>query len=106
MNRPGPTAHEPEWSRWVAEQWGGVPEHRTFDGSRVDVLTETHAWEVEWIKKWKEAPGQALYYGAATNRKPGVLLLTRGKPTEDLYFLRCLTTCMMAGVELRTLSTR
>ncbi len=106
MNRPGPTAYEPAWSRWVAEQWGGVPEYRTFDGSRVDVLTDTHAWEVEWMKKWQEAPGQALYYAAATNRKPGVLLLSRNKPTEELYFLRCLTTCMVAGIELRTLATR
>ena len=61
MNKPGPTANEPAWSKWLAHEWGGVPEHRTFDGSRVDILTETHAWEVEWIKKWPEAIGQALY---------------------------------------------
>jgi hypothetical protein len=103
--KPSSTANERAWSAWVAAQWGATPEYRTFDGSRVDVLTDTHAWEVEWVKKWQEAIGQSLYYAAATNRRPAILLLTRGKPTEEVYYLRCLTTCMVAGIELQTLKT-
>jgi hypothetical protein len=42
MNRPSSTDPEPVWSQWLAQEWGGVAEFRTFDGSRVDVLTDTY----------------------------------------------------------------
>ena len=106
MSRPGPTDREPTWSKWLAQERGGVAEARTFDGSRVDVLTDQYAIEVEWVKKWKESIGQALYYAAAFGRKPGVILLTRGKPREELYYLRCLVVCNKGGICLETVSTR
>ena len=61
-SRPNPTDPEPAWSRFLAAELGGVAEYRTVDGSRVDVLTDTHAYEVEWCKKWKESIGQAFEY--------------------------------------------
>lgn len=48
----------------------GVMEVVLSGGSRVDCLTETHAIEVEFAEKWKEAVGQALYYGKKTGRAP------------------------------------
>lgn len=44
---------------------------------RVDILTETHAFEVEMASKWKEAIGQALWYGLQTDRQAGVILIKR-----------------------------
>jgi len=107
VTQPATTAAEPVWSRWLAAKYQGLPEYRTVDGSRVDVLTDEYAIEVEWAKKWPEAIGQALLYGVVTGRRPAVILLLRDKPSEDKYFLRCATACAAAGITLwteRTLS--
>tara|TARA_R100001594_G_scaffold4392_1_gene15469 strand:- start:1139 stop:1453 length:315 start_codon:yes stop_codon:yes gene_type:complete len=85
---PTPTSNEPEWSQWLAEQMGGVAEYRLPDRSRVDILTPTMAIEVDWVKKWPESFGQAVYYGIVTERQAAVLLLLRGKATEERYLRR------------------
>ncbi len=106
MNTP-PKPHEPEpvWSRWIAYLLGGVPEVRTFDGSRVDVLTERYAIEVDWVKNWKTGPAQAVLYGAQLGREPAVILLTRGKPSEERYLHRAHTVCARIGVACWTWDT-
>ena len=104
--RPGPTEQEPAWSRYLADRWGGVSEYRTADGSRVDILTGSTAWECDWAKKWQEAIGQAIWYGVVTDRRPGVVLLTRGKPTERLYIARAAGACGACGVRFRVVGTR
>jgi len=88
VNQPLPTDGEVAWSKWLAEQMGGEAEYRLPCKSRVDILTTTLAIEVDWVKKWPEAFGQAIYYGVITNRPAAVLLLLRGKLTEDRYLER------------------
>ena len=54
----------------------GKVEHRLFNQKRVDLLTDTHAYEVDWLHKaWSEGIGQALHYAIATGKKPGVIAL-------------------------------
>ena len=84
----------------------GKVEVRTFCGARCDIVTDTHAYEVEWIKKYSQAPGQALLYAALLNKKPGIILLSRGKPNDKIYFLRCAVICNVAGIELQVVETR
>lgn len=69
------------------------------------MLTDEYASEVEWIKKWPESIGQSLLYANMTGRKPEVILLTRGKPTEDKYALRAAVACAAAGVRLSFVDT-
>lgn len=95
--------HELQWSRYLAHRVGGETEFRLPDGSRVDILTDEFAWEVEWSDKWPESIGQATYYALATGRKPGVWLLLRGDYDED--YLRCLMVCRHLGIGLRTEKT-
>ncbi len=105
MERPSSTANERAWSAYIAFLWGGRAEVRTFDGSYIDVVDRSGvAWEVEWAKKWKEAPGQAALY-QTTYSGGGVVLLTRRKPTETVYYLRCAVACRAAGLQLRTWDT-
>jgi hypothetical protein len=85
-----PRLRETEWSKIIAEEKGGVAEFRLPDQSRVDVLTESTAYEVEWVEKWPEAIGQALFYGLSTDRAPGIILLMRGSKAEENY-LECLS---------------
>lgn len=101
ITRPAPSDRETKWSAWIAQEYHGKAEARTLDGSRVDVLTDSDAWEVEWSSKWKEAPGQAILYGAMTDRRPGVLLLLKGEPNDEKNALRCAIVCAQAGVRLR-----
>lgn len=106
MQRPTPTDNEVTWSRWLAEQLGGEREFRTHDGSRVDILTDDHAIEVEWVKKWAQAVGQAVFYAAVTGRRPAIILLLRDKPNEQTYVLRCAVACAAAGIALKLEQTR
>lgn len=43
----------------------------TKSGSRADCVSDTHAIEVDWPKKWAEAIGQSLHYASELNLKAG-----------------------------------
>ena len=58
-----------------ASKVGGRTEVIAGDGTRCDILTETHAIEVDFANKWGEAIGQSLNYGFQFNRKAGILLI-------------------------------
>jgi len=53
------------------------------DRTRVDIVTNTHAIEVDFAEKWAESIGQTLHYqGMMDNKKAGVLLIIEGKEEE------------------------
>lgn len=99
-NVPPDDANELEWTKYIAESKNGTHQYVCPDQSRVDVLTDEYAYEVEWADKWKEAPTQAILYSMLTNKKPAVILLMRGNKTEKVYYLRCLAVCGKIGVRL------
>lgn len=90
------------YSKKIAEELGGEAEFRTPDGSRVDILTDTTAYEVEWVYNWESAIGQSIFYGMTTNKDPGVILLLKGDPLERADYLRCLAVCGKLGIRLET----
>ena len=92
------TWNEVAWSKHIAAEMGGIAEYVCADGSRCDVLTDTHAVEIEWATKWKESIGQAVLYGVLTNRKPAVILLVRNKRDERRFILRCALVCSKVGI--------
>jgi hypothetical protein len=47
-----------------AREIGGRVEVVMKDGTRCDILTATHAIEVDFAKKWEEAIGQSLNYAS------------------------------------------
>jgi hypothetical protein len=98
--QPQPQRNEVAWSAELATTVSGQAEYRLPDGSRVDILTDHEAIEVEWSDKWPESIGQSVYYGIATDRQPCVWLLLRGDHDED--FLRCLMVCRKLNINLRT----
>ncbi len=77
-------ASEAEYIRLIQEHLGGQIEVLVTDG-RVDVQTDTYAIEVEFAHKWKQAIGQALYYGMETNLQPGIVLILSSK-AQYKYF--------------------
>ena len=60
----------------------GKIEYKLSDGTRVDILTDSLAIEVDFAKKWYEAVGQCCHYSRKSNRPPGVLLIVREKYEE------------------------
>lgn len=64
--------------RWYQERvsaaFKGKMEVVVPDG-RVDIVTATHAIEVEFSAKWKNSIGQALWYALKTGKAAGIVLI-------------------------------
>lgn len=75
---------------WCWEH-GGQAEVRLPDGTRADCITDTHAVEHDFAKKWAEAIGQSLYYSLQTGKRAGVVLVLDG-PKDRKYWLRLNST--------------
>jgi len=72
---------------YVDHHCKGEVEHVLSDRTRVDCLTDTHAIEYDWGKKWAEAIGQSLYYSAMTGKKAGIVLIVNPR-TKERYLKR------------------
>lgn len=62
----------------------GQTEYRLHDRTRVDCLTELHAIEYDFGRKWSEAIGQSLGYAFETNKRAGIVLILESE--EDYRF--------------------
>lgn len=64
---------------WVSRHGGSIEVVMRDGRSRCDIVTETHAIEVEveFAAKWKDAIGQSLYYADQTGKRAGILLIVR-----------------------------
>ncbi|TMM47036.1 hypothetical protein [Colwellia ponticola] len=67
---------------FVKAYCSGEIEHILPDRTRVDCLTDTHAIEYDWGKKWAESLGQALFYSAMTGKKAGIVLIVNPRTKE------------------------
>ena len=74
-----PLGKEDYYNRQFCTEVSGQPEYQLPDKSRIDCLTNTHAFEADWADGLKvyESVGQSLYYAAETGKQPGILLLIR-----------------------------
>ena len=70
-----------------AREIGGRVEVVMKDGTRCDILTATHAIEVDFAKKWAEAIGQSLNYAMQTGKRPAVGLIVLS-PSDNKYVER------------------
>ena len=73
--------NEDYYNRQFCSEVSWQAEYRLPDRSRVDCLTDTHAYEADGLKVY-ESIGQSLYYAAETGKKPGILLLIRKKNSD------------------------
>ena len=83
----------------VAAHCQGRSEEPLADRTRVDCLTERVAWEYDYAPKYHEALGQALHYGARTDRQPGVILIIKS-PRERIYLKRLRQTIEHFGLSV------
>ena len=84
----------------LAPLYDAQAEVRLWDGTRVDLRTDTYAIEIDWPQKWAEAIGQSLYYAEVTGLEPGIILLVRDMDSDRRHVYRCQTVCARAGIRL------
>lgn len=65
----------------------GEQEYVLADRTRVDCLTDTHAIEYDWGRKWSEAIGQSLGYAYETNKRAGIVLILKDK-SDYKYWIK------------------
>lgn len=87
---------ESTYTNRINTYFNGQREYPVTNG-RVDILTGQYAIEVERAEKWKNAIGQALWYGLQTNRKAGIVLLVL-QPSEYKYFQMLNSTLQHRGI--------
>lgn len=66
---------EKDYQNAWCNKYNGELEYRLDDGTRIDCLTDTHAIEFDYAKKWAEATGQSLYYAMKTGKQPGIVII-------------------------------
>ena len=75
--------------KYYQEIWcknvGGEVEVVLNNRTRVDCLTDTHAIEFDFAKKWAESLGQSLYYSVKTGKDPGIVLIL--EKNSDIKFV-------------------
>jgi len=78
-NPPAAKKHPEKYYQQIwCDQHKGQTEVQLADRTRVDCLTDTHAVEFDWGKKWAEAIGQSLFYSLQTGKRAGVVLIIDG----------------------------
>jgi len=87
---------EAEYITALAKHLGARTEVRVTSG-RVDLVTATHAIEVERAAKWKNSIGQAIWYGLQTNKRSGIILLIEN-PAQRKYALQLGSAIAHAGL--------
>ena len=93
-------AGEVEECKRLAPKYGAETEVVQWDSSRVDLLNDEYAVEVDWAPKWAEAVGQSLYYSILTEKKPAIILLIKDKKAEMKHIYRCQTVCAKHNIKL------
>ncbi|MDN3670176.1 hypothetical protein QWY93_12660 [Echinicola jeungdonensis] len=86
--------YEVDYADLIQKELGGQREVAVTSGY-VDILTEEFAIEVDFAPKWKEAIGQALWYGLQTNKSPGIVLIK--KEEKDQKYPIQLETALQYG---------
>lgn len=74
------------------------------DKARIDCLTQTHAIEFDFAKKWAESIGQALYYAQATHKKAGIVLIVENATKDQKYLDRVKAVADLYNITLWTIS--
>ena len=94
-----PTKEKLHEADYVHAYCKGTEEYVLPDKTRVDCLTETHACEFDWAKKWYEGFGQAHWYSHNTGKKPCLVLILKSDK-DYIYFNRAKILCDKYGVNL------
>lgn len=80
--------YEKDYQRNWCSAHNGTLEVILPDKARVDCVTNTHAIEFDFAKKWGESIGQALYYSTVLNKQAGIVLIMEKGQADERYLTR------------------
>lgn len=96
-------APEKDWTAALARKMNGQSEVQV-DRGRVDVMTDSYAIEIDFLKKWHEGLGQAIHYGDESIRIGVLALIDENNSRPDFKRLKLLNKierlCIKSGVKL------
>lgn len=78
----------------------GITEVILPDKTRVDCVTQTHAIEFDFTKKWAESIGQSLYYGEKLHKKAGIVLISENGQSDEKYINRVRSVANYHNIDL------
>jgi len=84
---------------WAVHNGGLYTEYILPDKTRVDIITDEYAIEVDFAQKWAEAVGQSLYYADITGLKPGIVLIIENV-NEYRFLFRIQVLTKKYGIKL------
>ncbi len=93
------TATEKDYQSAWCRKNNGIQEYRLSDHTRVDCLTNTHAIEFDYAKKWAEAVGQSLHYSKNTGKLPGIVIIVE-KQSDLKHLRKLIPLCLQYDIEL------
>ncbi len=99
--------HSETWyTERIAAKYGWRSEVATRVGTRCDLVTPDFAMEVEWpSRKVFESVGQSLHYGIELDKRPAVLLLVSGSPSEAQWIGVLDGVAAKVGIEVMQFDT-
>lgn len=92
--------YEKDYQKSWCEAHNGLTEVILPDRARVDCVTNTHAIEFDFAKKWAESIGQAQYYGVVLDKTPGVVLIVEDSTKDMRYVERVRKVANKRGMTL------
>ena len=75
------------------------------DKARVDCVTNTHAIEFDFAKKWGESIGQALYYAAVLKKQAGIVLILENGVKDEKYLNRVNEVAKLYNISVWTMTS-
>ena len=92
--------YEKVYQNKVAEMMDGNTETVLEDGTRVDILTDDYAIEVDFADKWAEGIGQCLHYSLMTGKKAGLVLIAENVDKDEKYIVRALNVAKNHNIKV------
>lgn len=92
VNQPA-SLTERDYCEQLGEKYNARVEVRLADGTRCDLMTRTHVYEVDFAKNHYQAPGQATHYAIQSGKLPAVILITRDPKADARHIQRSRAIC-------------
>lgn len=98
--------YEKDYQKQWCNQHNGKMEVILPDKARVDCVTDTHAIEFDFAKKWGESIGQALYYSAMLNKQAGIVLIMEKGISDEKYLTRVKEVAKRYNITIWTMTPK
>lgn len=96
--------YEKEYQEAFCNVVKGTMEVELKDYTRVDCVTDTHAIEFDFAKKWAESVGQSLHYSLMTGKRAGIVLIMENPERETYYLQRVINLGKKYNIDVWTMT--